>query len=78
MTAGSATRMPTAVATQRLGDAAHDVAHRGAHRVAAELAERGHDAEHRAEQADERRVVAERAEEQQARLELLPPQRASP
>src|SRR5262249_2089277 len=37
-----------------------------------ELAERRDDAEDGAEEADERRVVAEGAEEQQARLEALP------
>ena len=42
--------------------------------LAAQLAEGGHDAEHRAEEADERRVVAERAEKQQAGLERLAPQ----
>src|SRR5580698_4178861 len=59
---------------ERLGDAAHDVPHR-AHGVAPQLAEGGHDAEDRAEEADERRVVAERSEKEEARLERLAPQR---
>src|SRR5450432_1917444 len=52
------------------GDAAHDGAH-GPHRVGAQLAECRDDAEHRAEEADEGRVVAQRTEEEQPGLELL-------
>ena len=48
---------------ERLGDAAHDVAHRGLVLAGvAELVEGLDDADDRAEEADERRVVAERAE----------------
>ncbi len=54
---------------QRLGDAGHDDRH-AARLVAGEIVERLDDAQDRAEQPDERRVVAERAEEGQVPLEL--------
>ena len=54
---------------QRLGDAGHDRG-RAARLVARQIGERLDDAEHRAEQADERRVVAERAEHAQVALEV--------
>lgn len=58
---------------ERFGDRAHDVPHRaaGRARARAQFAERSHDAEHGAEEANERRIVPERAEEQEAALELL-------
>ena len=50
--------------------AADDADLRGRHALLAELLEGLHDADHGAEQADERRVVAERAEVREASLEL--------
>ena len=56
---------------QRLGDRTHDVAARRATEPGAlQLVERLDDADHRAEQTHEGRVVAQRAEERQATFEL--------
>ena len=52
---------------ERLGDARHHGL-RALQRAAGEIVERADDAEHGAEQADERRVVAERAEEREPLL----------
>ena len=52
---------------ERLGDAAHDLVHLDLARPLGEVGERHDDADDRAEQADERRVVAERSEQRHAR-----------
>ena len=70
-TAGSATSRPTPVATS--ASAMPDItACVPCERVAGEIVERADDAEHGAEQTDERRVVAERAEEREPLLVAQP------
>ena len=61
MTAGIATIRPTAVATSA-SEMPAMTARRAAARIARQIRERLDDAEHGAEQPDERRVVAQRAE----------------
>ena len=69
MTAGIATSRPTAVATS--ASEMPDITAAGAARlVARQIGERLDDAEHGAEQADERRVVAERAEHAEVAFQL--------
>ena len=69
MTAGMATIRPTAVATSA-SEMPAMTARRAAALVARQIGERLDDAEHGAEQADEGRVVAQRAEHAEVALEV--------